>query len=64
MASPDNEVRLANESEDVGDKIFHLNNAIYILEAEGHQQYADELRAESASLMSDALDKVIPFDEL
>lgn len=64
MASPDNEIRLANESEDVGDKIFHLNNAVFILEGEGHREYADEIRAEASSLLTEVLDKVVPFDEL
>ena len=64
MASPDNEIRLANESEDIGDKIFHLNNAVFILEGEGHREYADEIRAESNALLVEVLDKVVPFDKL
>lgn len=64
MASPDNEIRLANESDDIGDKIFHLNNAVFILEGEGHRAYADEIRAESNALLTEVLDKVVPFDEL
>ena len=51
MASPDNEVRLANETDDVGDKIFHLQNALFILEGEGYRQYADEVRTEVNSLI-------------
>lgn len=64
MASPDNEIRLAHESEDVNEQIFHLNNAVFILEAEGHRQYADEIRAESNALLLSSLEDVIPFDEL